>query len=649
MAVDVVEHAKLVDVQYIIKERQQQQQQVEEDDPFGQHQSSVDLLPQQQHPSHAVLSLRITLHRLSATSSKTAVPAPASQGSPDAAAAVWGPCSGWAALNRASSTGHMCTLEYPLFQLESSDYIVPVELYERGLQAWGSLRKGDRFSMMWDGTCWEGVALGFRQRNVQDPFWRSPWRSIIVDWPDDPVDRATAPEDWCYGNPWEMQRPAGHQAPGTELAAAGNSVGGRRTASITMAPWTIEAAAEAAAAAQQAAAAAAVRANTKRRRHRLDEDYVYEGDDDDAEDDYSDASFFYYDDDPEDFEFESRRQGVQAGPLVTGHTGRTSSSCNRQYHAGCLLLLNAAGIRTVQLCCPGHHCGGCGLNGKHEVKIKLRIEVVELPSDEAEDLSAADVCAQLQAIAAAAPPAVPGAGHVKEELFALPAPSAGCVAGDSPGTLQDVALASPPSTPTTSGLAQPTVACSSASGDVPVTADSLGPQATAVRNFAFASFWLQLPLTAVSAGILIFAISFNKAPGDISRWFALVGIIFAFISTFFAHGFKTLAKQAINDGKQVSRTFLVQNLVRNTNINLAGIGITLIGLQASVGTLVSKTMLAAANAPYAAPAPGGTLISLDVFSLQASTNTLLAHFLSIVFANCIVGAVNNIKGRPAAA
>jgi hypothetical protein len=37
---------------------------------------------------------------------------------------------------------------------------------------------------------------------------------------------------------------------------------------------------------------------------------------------------------------------------------------------------------------------------------------------------------------------------------------------------------------------------------------------------------------------------------------------------------------------------------------------------AAVGTLVSKTMLAAANAPYAAPAPGGTLVSLDVFSLQ---------------------------------
>jgi hypothetical protein len=39
-------------------------------------------------------------------------------------------------------------------------------------------------------------------------------------------------------------------------------------------------------------------------------------------------------------------------------------------------------------------------------------------------------------------------------------------------------------------------------------------------------------------------------------------------------------------GKQVSRSSLLQNLVRNTNINLAGIGITLIGLQASGETKV---------------------------------------------------------------
>jgi hypothetical protein len=34
---------------------------------------------------------------------------------------------------------------------------------------------------------------------------------------------------------------------------------------------------------------------------------------------------------------------------------------------------------------------------------------------------------------------------------------------------------------------------------------------------------------------------------------------------------------------------------------------------------------------------------------QASTNTLLAHFLSIVFANIIVGIVNKVGAAPQAA
>lgn len=42
-----------------------------------------------------------------------------------------------------------------------------------------------------------------------------------------------------------------------------------------------------------------------------------------------------------------------------------------------------------------------------------------------------------------------------------------------------------------------------------------------------------------------------------------MGIACGFLSTFFAHGFHTLAKQAINQGKAVKRSFLVQNLVRS--------------------------------------------------------------------------------------
>lgn len=40
-------------------------------------------------------------------------------------------------------------------------------------------------------------------------------------------------------------------------------------------------------------------------------------------------------------------------------------------------------------------------------------------------------------------------------------------------------------------------------------------------------------------------LSASVQPGDVSRYFTMVGIAASFISTFFAHGFLTLARQAI--------------------------------------------------------------------------------------------------------
>jgi hypothetical protein len=61
------------------------------------------------------------------------------------------------------------------------------------------------------------------------------------------------------------------------------------------------------------------------------------------------------------------------------------------------------------------------------------------------------------------------------------------------------------------------VSCKAAPGDdLPVNLDTLGDSASTVRNYAFASFWVQLPLTIVSACILIFALLYSKgvSPGD---------------------------------------------------------------------------------------------------------------------------------------
>jgi hypothetical protein len=58
----------------------------------------------------------------------------------------------------------------------------------------------------------------------------------------------------------------------------------------------------------------------------------------------------------------------------------------------------------------------------------------------------------------------------------------------------------------------------SGSGDVPVSSDTLGSQAPTMRNLAFGSFWVQLPLSVVSACILFFAVQFTRAVRRCSSW-----------------------------------------------------------------------------------------------------------------------------------
>ena len=59
--------------------------------------------------------------------------------------------------------------------------------------------------------------------------------------------------------------------------------------------------------------------------------------------------------------------------------------------------------------------------------------------------------------------------------------------------------------------------CNASAGesDVPVSAEALGSSATTLRNLAFASFWVQLPLSFVSGGILIFSVMFSQQVGAV--------------------------------------------------------------------------------------------------------------------------------------
>ena len=60
-----------------------------------------------------------------------------------------------------------------------------------------------------------------------------------------------------------------------------------------------------------------------------------------------------------------------------------------------------------------------------------------------------------------------------------------------------------------------------------------------------------------------------------------------------------------------------------------------------MGGLVAKTLSSSTSNPYAAGAANRSApTSLDVFSVQASTNTIFAHFLSLFFANWLLRKLN---------
>ncbi len=105
------------------------------------------------------------------------------------------------------------------------------------------------------------------------------------------------------------------------------------------------------------------------------------------------------------------------------------------------------------------------------------------------------------------------------------------------------------------------VVCAEA-GDAAAAGDVI-VKSTALRNLSFVSFWAQLALTLASGGVFAFSMMFGNANSttDITKWLTLVGIVCSLLSTFFAHGFNTLAKK-VQSGQVVQRAWVVNSLLR---------------------------------------------------------------------------------------
>lgn len=179
---------------------------------------------------------------------------------------------------------------------------------------------------------------------------------------------------------------------------------------------------------------------------------------------------------------------------------------------------------------------------------------------------------------------------------------------------------------------------------------NLANAAAACRRFGWLSFWTQLVLSVVSAIILLFSVAFTSLNGpSISLWLTLFGVVAGFLSTFWSFGYTRLSKRLYrylstgpdDSSKRVKKADVLNTLMRGSWINVIGLGSTLLGLQATVGLLVAKTLTNATANPFLAGGAGSynPVLALDVFLVQASTNTLLSHFASLVLSLWLIRIV----------
>ncbi|KAJ0989817.1 hypothetical protein J5N97_008173 [Dioscorea zingiberensis] len=167
-------------------------------------------------------------------------------------------------------------------------------------------------------------------------------------------------------------------------------------------------------------------------------------------------------------------------------------------------------------------------------------------------------------------------------------------------------------------------------------------------------FWAQLVCTVVAAAILSFsAIITGKVTSPATFYATAGGIAAAFVSVFWSFGYirlsERLRRTANEPSKAPPRADVVKSLKNGIIVNLLGLGAAILGMQATVGLLVAKALTTSAVPYYQGISPGQSpVLALDVFLVQASANTILSHFLGIVFSLELLRSVTlpNLEAVP---
>ncbi len=172
------------------------------------------------------------------------------------------------------------------------------------------------------------------------------------------------------------------------------------------------------------------------------------------------------------------------------------------------------------------------------------------------------------------------------------------------------------------------------------------------RVVGWVSFWAQIVLAAISSLVLLFA-SINLGarsgtgagnPGTgVGLLLATAGLVAVYLSAFWAFRYTRLSRRlrSRDTTKRPSPKDAIQALRLGTVISMVGMLITLFGSQALIGSLLGKALAQPQGGTVFVPGNINQYVeAFDIFVVQANTNTLLAHFVSLSATLWLLRTVN---------
>lgn len=167
---------------------------------------------------------------------------------------------------------------------------------------------------------------------------------------------------------------------------------------------------------------------------------------------------------------------------------------------------------------------------------------------------------------------------------------------------------------------------------------------TSLTASTWLSWWSQVILTVISAVTFIFARNVMEASsmpfigvGTVAPKFVLPGLstVLSTMSIIWTWGGKRLAKRFLRrtNTTPVEAANLLRRVIKvGATINLTGLFTSVLGAQFIIGSLVAKSMQNVIG--FGAGISGGmvsaqTLQPLDLLVVQANTNMLTSHFISL--------------------